>query len=125
MKRDGFNLQCCDNPTWEAAKDEARRVMIDKARHNDVIHYSDLVREIRKCDLEPHDLRLNHMLYEIASEEDEARRGLLTALVVHKSDGVPGPGFFEMAKERGRDISDPVTCWIEELKNVYAVWSQH
>ena len=99
--------------------------MIDKARHKDVIHYSDLVQKITKCDLEPHDVRLNQMLYEIASEEDEARRGLLTALVVHKDDGAPGSGFFEMAEERGRDISDPDTCWIEELNNVYAVWSQH
>ena len=125
MKRDGYNLECCDRPTWETAKDEARRVMIDKSRHKDVIHYSDLVLEITMIDLEPRDIRLNHMLYEIASEEDEARRGLLTALVVHKNDGIPGSGFFDMAEERGRDISDPLTCWIEELENVYAIWSQH
>ena len=123
MRRDGFNPGCCDLRTWEAAKDEARQVMIDRARHKDVIHYSDLVQKITKCHLEPHDVRLNHMLYEIASEEDEARRGLLTALVVRKDDGAPGSGFFEMAKERGRDISDPDRCWIEELKNVYVVWS--
>ena len=125
MKRDGYNPGCCDGPTWESAKDEARAAMIDKARHKDVICYSDLVLKITKCDLEPHDIRLNHMLYEIAFEEDEAGRGLLTALVVHKNDGAPGSGFFEMAEERGRDVSDPETCWIEELKNVHAVWSQH
>ena len=37
-------------------------------------------------------------LYRIAKEEQEAGRPPLTALVVHKGDGKPGPGFLEAAK---------------------------
>ena len=61
---------------------------------------------------------------EIASEEDEQGRGLLTVLVVHKSgDMQPGPGFFELAQSRGRDTSRIVETWVDELKQVFAYWS--
>ena len=67
---------------------------------------------------------LAHMLGEISSEEDEESRGLLTVVVVHKSgDGKPGTGFFRLARSRGRHILDEEWFWIEELRNVYDVWS--
>lgn len=72
-----------------------------------------------------HDPRLFHFLGEIASEEDEAGRGLLTVVVVHKhGDMQPGPGFFELAKSRGRDTTDILKCWVDELHKVHALWSQ-
>jgi molybdopterin synthase catalytic subunit len=68
---------------WDAAKAEARQVMI---------------RQITRIRLQAHDARLSHFLGEIASEEDERGRGPLTVVVVHKSgDMQPGPGFFELA----------------------------
>ena len=48
-----------------------------------MIPYSDLVRQITAIKLEAHDARLSHFLGEIASEEDERGRYLLTVLVVH------------------------------------------
>ncbi len=51
-------------------------------------------------------------------------RGMLTVIVVHRDgDMEPGPGFFELARELGRDTSDILRCWIEELKKVHKVWS--
>lgn len=48
--------------------------------------------------------------------EDVERRGMLSVVVVHKDgDGKPAPGFFKMARELGRDTSDEVAFWIEEL----------
>ncbi len=46
-------------------------------------------------------------------------------IVVHKEgDMQPGPGFFELAGELGRDTSDILVCWVEELKMVHQrVWS--
>jgi hypothetical protein len=35
----------------------------------------------------------------------------------------PGPGFFELAEKLGRDTSDILDCWVNELKKVHAYWS--
>ncbi len=111
-------------PDWDAAKQEARNLLIQRAKLRGMIPYSDLARKIRAIHLEAHDQRLFHLLGEISSEEDAAGRGMLSVLVVHKlGDMQPGPGFFELAKQLGRDTSDILKCWVEELKRVHAVWS--
>ena len=110
---------------WNAAKEQARRAMIDAARRRSVISYSELVGKIASCSLEPHEGRLAHMLGEISSEEDEEGRGLLTVVVVHKAgDMKPGSGFFTLARSRGRDIGDRQKIWVEELERVYEIWSK-
>jgi molybdopterin synthase catalytic subunit len=91
-----------------------------------MIAYSDLVTRITTVELQAHDSRLFHLLGEISSEEDAAGRGMLTVVVVHKTgDMQPGPGFFELAGLLGRDTSDILKCWVEELHRVHAVWSRN
>ncbi len=125
MLRENFNHGFVQSE-WDAAKDEARQVMIGCARARQMIPYSDLVRQITRIRLQAHDARLSHFLGEIASEEDDKGRGLLTVVVVHKSgDMQPGPGFFELAQSRGRETSNIVECWVEELKKVFAYWASH
>ena len=110
---------------WDAAKEEARAVMIERAKMRGMIAYSDLVKEIKSIKLAAHDPRLFHLLGEISSDEDSAGRGMLTVVVVHKTgDMQPGPGFFELAKRLGRNTSNILQCWAEELRKVHAVWSQ-
>jgi len=110
---------------WNAAKDEARAIMVERAKVRGMIPYSDLVREIRSIKLDAYDQRLFHMLGEISSEEDAAGRGMLTVVVVHKSgDMQPGPGFFELAQQLGRNTTDILKCWVDELHKVHAVWSK-
>jgi hypothetical protein len=42
-------------------------------------------------------------------------------IVVHKAgDMQAGPGFFELARSLGRDTSDILAFWAEELKKVHA-----
>ncbi len=125
MLRENFNHGFVQSE-WDAAKGEARQVMIGCARARQMIPYSDLVRQITRIRLQAHDARLSHFLGEIASEEDDKGRGLLTVVVVHKSgDMQPGPGFFELAQSRGRETSNIVECWVEELKKVFAYWASH
>lgn len=124
MLRDNFDpgVPAAD---WEAAKAEARQAMIDRARVRGMIPYSDLVAKIARVSFAAHDVRLFHLLGEIASEEDAAGRGMLTVVVVHKhGDMQPGPGFFELAKLLGRDTSDILRCWVDELHRVHAIWSR-
>lgn len=114
-----------DDATWEQAKEDARAVIAERARVRGMIPYSELVSGIHAIQFDPHDAQLFHLLGEISKEEDEAGRGMMTALVVHKyGDMEPGPGFFELAQELGRNASDVTKCWIEECKVVHAAWAQ-
>src|SRR5436190_5588005 len=80
---------------WEQAKDEARTAMIARARVRGMITYSELVAGIRAVALQAHDPRLDDLLRQLAVAEDQAGRGMITALVVHKhGDMEPGRGFF-------------------------------
>ncbi len=50
---------------------------------------------------------------------------MLSALVIHKTgDQEPGPGFFELAKDLGKDTSDMLTCWVTEVKKVHDYWNR-
>jgi molybdopterin synthase catalytic subunit len=123
MLRDGLKHGFAQSD-WDAAKEEARAVMIDRAKLRGMIPYSELVRHMKSIKIEAHDPRLFHMLGEISSEEDAAGRGMLTVLVVHKvGDMQPGPGFFELAKRLGRNTSNILKCWVDELHKVHAIWS--
>jgi hypothetical protein len=109
---------------WKAAKEEARELLIAKAKvHGDTITYLDLASQITSISVEAHDQRLFHLIGEVAREEDAAGHGLLSVLVVHKhGDKRPGEGFFELAEELGRDISDTDECWVKELQKVHDCW---
>jgi hypothetical protein len=44
---------------------------------------------------------------------------MLSVVVIHKTgDTMPGPGFFELAQELGRDVSDQLKLWSEEMRLV-------
>jgi hypothetical protein len=119
MQKHGF-----DGALWECAKLQGKAALAECARAGNMITYADFINHIRAITFtDAHDSRLPHFLEEISVEEDQQGRGLLTALVVHKNgDYKPGPGFFELAKKRGRNTNDIDKCWIEELKAIYAVW---
>ena len=109
---------------WEAAKDEAKSILIEVARRKGRIAYSELAVQIQAINIEAHDPRMFHLLGEISVEEDEKGRGMLTAIVVHKSgDMQPGPGFFELAKSIGKNTEDPLVCWINEFNKVHDYWA--
>ena len=65
---------------WEAAKAEAKEVMIKRAKVRGMIAYSDLVPRIHALAMNAHDPRLFHLLGQISSEEDAAGRGMLTVI---------------------------------------------
>ncbi len=112
---------------WEMAKQEAKKILIDKARQKGEeakITYSELASQINAINIEAHDPRMFHLLGEISSEENKAGRGMLTAIVVHKyGDMQPGAGFFELAKSLGKDTSDKLKCWVDEFNRVHDYWA--
>lgn len=113
-----------EGPAWDAAKRQAKDELVKVARRRGRIAYSELVARITKVQMEAHDPRLFHLLGEISSEEDDAGRGMLTAIVVHKyGDMQPGPGFLKLAKSRGRKVKDPLAFWIGEFNKVHDYWA--
>jgi len=104
---------------WDAAKEEARRILAQTAKIPDVIEYGELTRKIRSIRFDPHGDDLRHFLGQLSWESDVAGRGMITAIVVHKHDQRPGTGFFTLAAELGRDISDPDKCWSQEVERVF------
>lgn len=109
--------------TWDAAKAEVRKILGSRARAGTTIAYSELVQGVATVRLDPDSHALAHMLREISTEEDEAGRGMLSVVVVHKDgDKMPGPGFFELARRLGRDTTDRLTCWAAEMDIVQRAW---
>ena len=109
---------------WNNAKNEARSILIERAKTRSMITYSELVRQIHSAKMEAHDSRLDHFLAELSLEEDAAGKGMLTVLVVHKyGDLEPGRGFYKLARSLGRDTSDLQKCWVDELHRVHREWS--
>jgi hypothetical protein len=48
---------------------------------------------------------------------------MLTAVVVHRDNNIPGKGFFELAKELGlQKGEDDLTFFAHELTRVHATW---
>jgi hypothetical protein len=111
---------------WDAAKAEMRRVLVSVARDRRVIAYSDLVGQLQSIQFAPEEFAFHQMLDQLSTEEDESGRGMLTVVVVHKSgDMRPGPGFFELAGSRGREVESIDETWLAELDQVWAYWRDH
>lgn len=109
---------------WKLAKQEVTDILIDRAKVRGMIPYSELVSKIKTMQFEAHDPRLFKLLGEVSEDEDNQGRGMLSVIVVHKhGDMQPGPGFFELANQLGRDTKDILDCWVKELKKVHAQWS--
>lgn len=109
---------------WEVAKTEMTQVLQEVAARRGMISYSELVQKVETIKFEPGSYNFWRMLGEISDEEAAQGRGLLSAIVVHKSgDMEPGRGFYELAKAHGRDTSDLLRCWVDELHTVHAQWS--
>ena len=111
-------------PAWERAKAEAIRELGAQAKRESTITYSDLTKKIRSIAFGPGDDAFHYLLFEVSKDEDAAGRGLLSALVVNKENGMPGQGFFDGARGLGRDVTDPMRLWTEEIKFVFSKWHQ-
>jgi hypothetical protein len=112
---------------WDDSKAEARDILIARASdHLGMIPYGELASKIKVATFQPHEYALWALIGEISEEEDDAGRGLLSVIVVHKNgDMEPGHGFYELASSRGRDMSDRVKGWIAEVHRVHAYWRDH
>src|ERR1039457_4298599 len=93
--------------TSEEVLEEVTGLLRGRARRpvEPTITYGDLCDLIKTRSLHPRDPELHDLLSVISTREDEAGRGLLSAVVVRsKSSRLPGDGYFILAELRGRDV---------------------
>lgn len=110
---------------WDEAKKQARTLMIVRAGVRGMIPYSELTANVTAIRLTPDSAALAALLGEISTEEDNAGRGMLSVIVVHKTgDMEPGRGFYELATRLGKPTEDQMAFWIAELHRIYAQWSK-
>ena len=68
--------------------------------------------------------QIRQILGKISTYEHQHGRPMLTAIVVHKQDNIPGPGFFELAQHLGlyRNNQDKLVFFCNEVTRVHAAW---
>lgn len=107
---------------WQQAKSEMQDILIQVAQQRQTITYGELANLLSTVTLHPYAYAFGALLREVCDDEENAERGLICALVVQKSSGIPGNGYFRHAQSCGRDISDIQICWQNEIVKLYSVW---
>lgn len=95
------------------------------AKAGQVIHYSE-VAPLAGLDMSLQEDRnkIATILDEISTSEHHQDHPLLSAVVIHKEDNMPGQGFFTLAKKLGSyKVEDNFLFFIEELRRVHDYWS--
>ena len=111
-------------------EDKARKAATDKlvelAGQREVITYknlSDWIEAGTGVRIQFSSSQMYAMLDAISRAENQAGRGMLSALVIRAKQKTPGPGFYELAAELGKDTGateeEKKKFWEKELNNVY------
>lgn len=112
-----------DQHAWGTLKSEIRRVLYPRRARSKLITYGQLT-PLLSIPLEPNSTELRFLLGEVCREDDAAGLGMTPVLVVHDEGngrpGIPGSGFWEVAAELGRDVTDRDTLFVQELRLVAA-----
>jgi len=101
-----------------------RDVLAHVARRGTTITYGELVAALDEPDRGAVRDGMAEVLRAVSIAEDDAGRGLLTALVVRGDRGLPGGGWFDLAVSRGRDVSNREAAWRREVAFVHDAWRE-
>lgn len=106
----------------EPIYEELKRI----ARRREMITYSGIA-PLAGLDMEnPADRdAIRQLLGMISTYEHQHGRPMLTAIVVHKQDNIPGHGFFELAQHLRllRPGADALAFFCGEVARVHATWT--
>jgi len=96
------------------------------AKEQKCIYYSEIA-PLANLDMDsPADRnKISEILGEISSYEHEHGRPMLSAVVIHKENNIPGKGFFTLAREL--DLysgNDDWNFFISELRKVHEYWGK-
>jgi hypothetical protein len=118
-----FNIS---SDTWEQAVDEIAELLVGIAQRGKTITYGEVVARLTTIRLEPDAHAFHHMLGDVSTRAFDQGAPLLSAVVVHKHDGLPGGGFCELARRLGFDVAQDRLAeevfWGQQLDAVYRWW---
>ena len=106
-------------------KEQIREMLIKVAGHYNTISYSEVGKIVGLDMANPGERsKLANTLDEINREEHGLGRPLLSVVVVQKESGHPGTGFFELARELGKQKPDEDNqdFFANELRKVFDEW---
>jgi len=100
--------------------------LIQVARSGSLISYSEIAPLVTDKINSPRSPVLGKVLRGICSYEVKHGRPMLGSVVVHKTDGHPGKGYFKGAWSLGLfSGGEELIFWKAELEKVYRYWSSH
>ena len=108
---------------WETVRDAMHIELIELAKQQRIVTYGDLAL-LLPIYVHPGSYAFTRLLTQVCVEAEAAGEGMLCALVVSKSTGIPGAGFFRGMAERGMDVSAAEAYWHDEVERVFAQWSK-
>ena len=92
-------------------------ILWDAARSQRLVHYSQIAPMVGEV---AYSIAFWAMLGEVSTVSQEQAGVLLSAIVVNKHDGFPGPSFFTLAEDLGRSVNDKLEFWAREVQTVFA-----
>jgi hypothetical protein len=114
---------------YAKAEDQILALMQERAEAKGFYYYGELAPLSKHVPFDAHDRDFWALLGRISEREDAAGRGMLSAIVVHKgANGEnigPGDGFYTVAAQLGRNVSDRLRCWTDEFNRVHNCWQGH
>jgi hypothetical protein len=99
----------------ETVKAEMRAALIQLAREGRTATYTELCGMIESVALHPHSFILAHLMREVCGEMWDETGVQPCALIVSKTTGVPGAGYFR----NGISGDDFEASWREDLEQVF------
>lgn len=108
----------------EAAKRALRELLVETARARSTVTYGHVAARVFGGRVPARSRLIMDLLGEV-DEEEFARNGtVIASLVVRADSGIPGAGYFEfLARNFGRDVSDPLATWAAEAERVWEWYS--
>jgi hypothetical protein len=100
-----------------------RGLLLIAATERRTITYGELARSMTTVGLTARSRALVALLNDACGNEAAEGRPMLGSVVVAKTSGMPGAGYFRAAHELGRDVDDERDFWERELERVFEQWS--
>ncbi len=111
--------------SWHLGLKEAQDILIDHARQRKTITYGELSGLIQTIHVPHNSYAMTGLLREIHHEDVKYKRPGLATLVVRKSDGRPGAGYFKDMIDAGADQMTMEAYWQARFEEICTYWLEH
>jgi len=109
-----------DEQWWARQVENMRRVLIGVAQRGETISYGVLAQEIGMHHRDP---KFMVLLTAVCRQETALNRGRLCALVVRKSSGIPGGGYFTYKTAWDGKTYEAIEMWRVDRDWVWEYWN--